>query len=91
MPVLPQEDPKELEDRTQQAIAAMKPRDPLEHDLVRPAGAGWRAADCAEWVATAHLAHRVPMDARDRGRTRSARKSSAGFTTSAASCFFRPG
>ena len=25
MPVLPQEDPKELEDRTQQAITAMKP------------------------------------------------------------------
>ncbi len=34
MPVLPQEDPKELEDRTQQAIAAMKPRNPLELDLV---------------------------------------------------------
>jgi len=34
MPVLPQEDPKELEDRTQQAITAMKPRNPLELDLV---------------------------------------------------------
>ena len=34
MPVLPQEDPKELEDKTQQAIAAMKPRNPLELDLV---------------------------------------------------------
>ena len=33
MPVLPQEDPKELEDKTQQAIKARKPRDPFEHDL----------------------------------------------------------
>ena len=87
MPVLPQEDPKELEDRTQQAIAAMKPRNPLEHDLVCPR-CGWRGSSIApngsgrltwptgsEWM-------------RDRGRTRSARMSSAGFTTSAASCFF---
>ena len=35
LPLLPQEDPKELEDRTQQAIAAMKPRNPRELDLVR--------------------------------------------------------
>ena len=34
MPVPPQEDPKELEDRTRQAITAMKPRNPLELDLV---------------------------------------------------------
>ena len=34
MPVLPQEDPKELEDQIQQAITAMKPRNPLELDLV---------------------------------------------------------
>jgi|GEM_PF-5200888 len=37
LPVLPQEDPKELEDRTQQAITAIKPRNPLELDLVRRA------------------------------------------------------
>ena len=37
MPVLPQEDPKVLDDRTQQAITAMKPRNPLELDLVRRA------------------------------------------------------
>ena len=64
MPVLPQEDPKELEDRTQQAIAAMKPRDPLEHDLVCRAVRLSGELDCAERVATAHLAHRVRMDAR---------------------------
>ena len=46
MPVLPQEDPKELEDRTQQAITAMKPRNPLE--LI------WFAARCGcrgSWIA----------------------------------------
>ena len=37
MPVLPQEDPKELEERTQQAITAMEPRNPLELELVRRA------------------------------------------------------
>ena len=64
MPVLPQEDPKELEDRTQQAIAAMKPRNPLEHDLVCRAVRLSGELDRAERVATAHLAHRVRMDAR---------------------------
>ena len=63
MPVLPQEDPKELEDKTQQAITAMKPRNPLEHDLVCRGAAGGGARS-RERVATAHLAHRVRMDAR---------------------------
>ena len=64
MPVLPQEDPKELEDRTQQAITAMKPRNPLELDLVCRAVRLSGELDRAERVATAHLAHRVRMDAR---------------------------
>ena len=64
MPVLPQEDSKELEDRTQQALAAMKPRNPLEHDLVCRAVRLAGELDRAERVATAHLAHRVRMDAR---------------------------
>ena len=73
MPVLPQEDPKDLEDRTQQAITAMKPRNPLELDLVRravrlsgrsiaPSGSGrptWPTG--SEWP-------------RGRGRRRSARE-----------------
>ena len=59
MPVLPQEDPKELEDRTQQAITAMKPRNPLELDLVCRAVRLAGELDRAERVATAHLAHRV--------------------------------
>ena len=64
MPVLPQEDAKELEDRTQQAIAAMKPRNPLELDLVCRAVRLSGELDRAERVATAHLAHQVRMDAR---------------------------
>ena len=90
MPVLPQEDPKELEDRTQQAITAMKPRNPLELDLVCRAVRLAGELDRAERVGTAHLAHRVRMATRS-GTDRSARKSSGRFTTSAASCFFRPG
>src|SRR5208337_2772749 len=74
MPVLPQEDPKELEDRTQQAITATKPRNPLEHDLVcRAVRLSW-AIDRAERVATAHLAHRVRMAARSGPETVSARE-----------------
>ena len=64
LPVLPQEDPKELEDRTQQAIAAIKPRNPLELDLVCRAVRLAGELDRAERVATAHLAHRVRMATR---------------------------
>ena len=72
MPVLPQEDPKELEDRTQQAIAAMKPRNPLELDLVRRAVRLSGEIDRAERVGTAHLAHRVRMATRSGPETVSA-------------------
>ena len=72
MPVLPQEDPKELEDRTQQAIAAMKPRNPLELDLVRRAVRLAGELDRAERVGTAHLAHRVRMATRSGPETVSA-------------------
>ena len=72
MPVLPQEDPKELEDRTQQAIAAMKPRNPLELDLVCRAVRLAGEIDRAERVGTAHLAHRVRMAARSGPETVSA-------------------
>ena len=89
MPVLPQEDPKELEDRTQQAITAMKPRNPLELDLVCRAVRLAGELDRAERVGTAHLAHRVRMAARSGPETVSASRSRR-FTSSAASCFFRP-
>ena len=73
MPVLPQEDPKELEDRTQQAITSMKPRNPLELDLVRRAVRLSGEIDRAERVGTAHRAHRVRMTARSGPETVSAR------------------
>src|SRR5271157_4344131 len=61
MPVLPQEDPKELEDKTQQAITATKPRDHVGHDMVcRAVRLSWEI-DRAERAETAHLAHRVRM------------------------------
>ncbi|MGA2704210.1 MAG: hypothetical protein ABSH35_24325 [Isosphaeraceae bacterium] len=72
MPVLPQEDPKEVEDKTQQAITAMKPRNPLEHDLVCRAVRLSGELDRAERVATAHLAHRVRMATRSGPETVSA-------------------
>src|SRR5208337_2160564 len=72
MLVLPQEDLKELEQKTQQAIAARKPRDPLEHDQVcRAVRLSWEL-DRAERVATAHLGHRVRMAMRSGPETVSA-------------------
>src|SRR5271157_252023 len=72
MPVLPQEDPKELEDKTQEAITATKPRNSYEHDMVcRVVRLSWEI-DRAERVATAHLAHRVRMAMRSGPETVSA-------------------
>ena len=73
MPVLPQEDPKELEDQTQQAITAMKPRNPLELDLVR------RAVRVAGELNALSGSRRLTWPTgsewpRGRGRIRSARK-----------------
>ena len=59
MPVLPQEDARELEERIQQTIAAMQPRTPMELDLVERAVRLSADIDRAERVGTAHLAHRV--------------------------------
>ena len=64
MPVLPQEDPKELEERTQQAITAMQPRNPLELELVRRSVQLSAEIERTERVGTAHLAHRVRMATR---------------------------
>ena len=88
MPVLPQEAPKELEDRIQQAIAAMQPRNPLELDLFAarcgcrgssnaPSGSGWPTWPTgSEWP-------------RGRGRTRSARKSSSRVHDLGSKLFFQ--
>ncbi len=59
MPVLPQEDAAELEERIQQTIMAMQPRTPMEQDLVERAVRLSADIDRAERIGTAHLAHRV--------------------------------
>ncbi len=59
MPVLPQEDARELDERIQQTIAAMQPRTPMEQDLVERAVRLSADIDRAERISTAHLAHRV--------------------------------
>ena len=64
MPVLPQEDPKELEERIQQTIGAMQPRNPFELELVRGAVLLSVEIDRAARIGTAHLAHRVRMATR---------------------------
>ncbi|HMF36784.1 MAG TPA: hypothetical protein VKF17_09095 [Isosphaeraceae bacterium] len=74
MPVLPNEDPKQLEDLTQQAITDMQPRNVLERGLVcQAAWLSWEIERAAR-VGTAHLAHRVRMAARSRTDTVSARE-----------------
>jgi len=70
--IMPHEDPKQLEDRTQQFITDMKPRNTVERDLVCHAARLSWAIERAERVETAHLAHRVRMDARSRTDTVSA-------------------
>ena len=92
MPVLPQEDPKELEDKTQQTITATKPRDPFEHDMVcRAVRLSW-LIDRAERAETAHLAHRVRMAARSgpEMETVSAR-AQEGSRPRQQAVFFKPG
>ena len=74
MPVLPQEDPKELEERIQQAIATMQPRNPFELELVRGAVLLSAEIDRAERIGTAHLAHRVRMATRSAADATSARE-----------------
>ena len=59
MPVLPQEDALELNERIQQTIAAMQPRTPMEIDLVERAVRLSADIDRAERIGTAHLSHRV--------------------------------
>ena len=53
MPVLPQEDARELEERIQQTIAAMQPRTPMELDLVERAVRLSADIDRAERIGTA--------------------------------------
>ncbi len=59
MPVLPQEDAAELEERIEQTIAAMQPRTPMEQDLVERAVRLSADIDRAERIGTATWRTRV--------------------------------
>ena len=89
MPVLPQEDAAELNERIQQTIVAMQPRTPMEQDLVERAVRLSADIDRAERIGTAHLAHRVRkatiLDPKEASAPRSARS-----TSSAPSSSIRP-
>jgi len=64
MPVLPQEDPKELDDRIAQWLDDWRPRNAIERELVqRGARLSWRL-ERSERIEAAHLAHRVRLATR---------------------------
>jgi hypothetical protein len=63
-PVLPHEDPRQLEERTQQFLHDLQPHNEFERELVIRAARLSFAIDRAERVETAHLAHRVRIAAR---------------------------
>jgi hypothetical protein len=62
--VLPHEERAELEEKIRLTLAARKPRDPLEHELIFHAVKLSWEIDRADRIATAHLAHKVRMAAR---------------------------
>ena len=59
MPVLPQEDPKQLEERTQEWISDVQPRNAIECELVYQAARLSLAIERGERIETAHLTRRV--------------------------------
>ena len=59
MPVLPQEDPKQLEERIQEWISDVQPRNAIECELVYQAARLSLAIDRGERIETAHLTRRV--------------------------------
>ena len=59
MPVLPQEDARELEERIQQTIAAMQPLTPMEQDLVEARCGSPPISTAPSGSARRDLAHRV--------------------------------
>ena len=74
MPVLPQEDPKQLEERTQEWISDVQPRNAIEHDLVNQAARLSLAIERGERIETAHLAGRVREAAQERTQQVSPRR-----------------
>jgi hypothetical protein len=58
-PVLPQENPRELEERTQEYLSDIQPRNAIERDLVLQAARLAYQIERSERIETAHLANRV--------------------------------
>ena len=54
MPVLPQEDPKELEERTQEWVSDVQPQNAIERKLVDPTAGLSLAIERGERIETAH-------------------------------------
>ncbi len=63
-PVLPHEDPRQLEDKIQQFIADLQPRNEFERELIINSARLSYAIDRAERLETAHMSHRVRQAAR---------------------------
>src|SRR5271157_3266111 len=74
MPSLPQEDPQQLEERTDRYTKDLQPRNAVEYDLAAQAARLALAIERGERIEMSHLAHRVRMAARMRTQKRSARR-----------------
>jgi hypothetical protein len=74
MPTLPQEDPKRLDDRTQEWIDDVQPRNAVERDLAAQGARLTLDIERAERIGMSHMSHRVLMAARLRTRKLSARR-----------------
>ena len=72
MPVLPHEDPRDLEERVQTWIDDWEPTNALEFELVRRAARLSWLLERGERFEAAHLAHRVRLAGRKAGPTASA-------------------
>ena len=74
MPSLPQEDPQQLEERTDRYTNDLQPRNAVEYDLAAQSARLALAIERAERIETAHLAGRVREAARERTQQVSTRR-----------------
>ena len=74
MPVLPQEDPQELAERTQEWISDVRPQNTIERDLVGQAARLSLGIERGERIETAHLTSRVRMAAQGQAQKLSAQQ-----------------
>ena len=68
MPVLPQEDPDQVHERTQQWIDDLQPRNTVEQELAAQAAGLTIDLERAQRISLGHMARRVMLAARRRGR-----------------------